>query len=174
MESSITYRKAPLVELIVEIRWPVQTIGLAGGPPIVTGQSAAFDIWFQRLTERLRAQGFHNLERLVPHDGIVLAQQPIFRYSRDDGMFPVIQLGHGVFTVNAGPPSYQSWRTFRPEVEAAVAALVETRPQEEPPAAFSRVALRYIDASGKICVGAAPTTPLSATTSGSASACPRA
>ncbi|NCA71591.1 MAG: TIGR04255 family protein [Sphingobacteriia bacterium] len=149
MESSITYRKAPLVELIVEIRWPVQTIGLAGGPPIVTGQSAAFDIWFQRLTERLRAQGFHNLERLVPHDGIVLAQQPIFRYSRDDGMFPVIQLGHGVFTVNAGPPSYQSWRTFRPEVEAAVAALVETRPQEEPPAAFSRVALRYIDRFGE-------------------------
>lgn len=145
MDQTITFKKAPLVELIVEIRWPVQTIAAAGGLPIVGGQSAAFDLWFQRLTEGLRAQGFHNLERLVPHDMFLLAHQPLYRYSRTGEQFPIVQFGHGIFTVNAGPPSYQSWEAFRPQVEQAIAGLVDTMPVDEAPAAFSFVALRYID-----------------------------
>jgi uncharacterized protein (TIGR04255 family) len=145
MDQTVTYNKAPLVELIVELQWPIATIGSTGGPPIVGGQSAAFDIWFQRLTERLRAQGFHNLERLVPHDMFLLAHQPLYRYRRGDDRFPIVQLGHGIFTVNAGPPHYRSWAALRPQVAEAVAALVDTKPVDDPPAAFSRVALRYID-----------------------------
>ncbi|HSO82083.1 TIGR04255 family protein [Thiocapsa sp.] len=145
MEQTVTYNKAPLVELIVEVQWPVATIGTTGGPPIVGGQSAAFDLWFQRLTERLRAQGFHNLERLVPHDMFLLAHQPLYRYSLAEDRFPIVQLGHGIFTVNAGPPNYRSWAALRPQVEKAFAALVDTKPTDEPPTTFSRVALRYID-----------------------------
>jgi uncharacterized protein (TIGR04255 family) len=143
MDQTVTYRKAPLVELIVEVRWPVQTIGLTGGPPIVTGQSVAFDLWFLRLTDCLRAQGFHNLERMIPHEMFVMAHQPIYRYSGGT-KFPIIQFGYGIFTVNAGPPDYHSWNEFLPQVDRAITALVGTRPIDEP-VIFSRVALRYID-----------------------------
>lgn len=149
MEQNITYQKAPLVELIVELHWPVQAVGLAGGPPIIFGQDAVFDRWFQGLTSRLSTLGFHDLERLVPHSMPAMAYQPLFRYRRGSDAFPVVQFGHGIFTVNAGPPTYQSWQSFRPQVEQAVSALVETRPPEASAATFSRVALRYIDLFGE-------------------------
>jgi uncharacterized protein (TIGR04255 family) len=149
MEQIITYQKAPLVELIVELHWPVQAVGHAGGPPIIFGQDAVFDRWFQGLTSRLSTLGFHDLERLVPHSMPAMAYQPLFRYRRGSDAFPVVQFGHGIFTVNAGPPTYQSWRTFRPQVEQAVSALVQTRPSESSAMTFSRVALRYIDLFGE-------------------------
>lgn len=145
MEPSVTYNKAPLVELIVEIRWGVQTAGIAGGPAIVIGQSALFDLWSQQLGHALRSQGYHNLERLIPHGMVLLANQPLFRYSQEGERFPIVQLGHGIFTVNAGPPTYRCWASFRPQVEQAVKALVENKPGGSEPATFSRIALRYID-----------------------------
>ena len=149
MEQTVTYNKAPLVELIVEVQWQVQTIGVPGGPPIVGGQSAAFDIWSQQLGSALRAHGYHNLERLVPHDMFLLAHQPLYRYSREGERFPIVQIGHGIFTVNAGPPSYQSWKAFLPQVTEALEALVSTRPAAVGPETFSRVGLRYIDRFGE-------------------------
>jgi uncharacterized protein (TIGR04255 family) len=111
----------------------------------VGGRSADFDLWFQKLTDGLRAQGFHNLERLVPHDMFVLAHQPLYRYGREGERFPVVQFGHGIFTVNAGPPHYQSWESFRPQVEKALATLVHAKPPQAEVASLSLVALRYID-----------------------------
>lgn len=146
MGKVVSYKNAPLVELIVQVQWPVQTLGVPGGPAIVTGQSAAFDIWFQRLTGVLREQGFHELERLVPHEMVVMAERPIYRYRRTDAPFPIIQFGHGIFTVNAGPPGYHSWKTFRPNVKQAIAALVKSKPDELQLDGFSRASLRYIDA----------------------------
>ena len=146
MEKIVSYKYAPLVELIVQVQWSVQTIGVPGGPPIVTGQSAAFDIWFQRLTGALREQGFHELERLVPHDMVAMAGKPLYRYHRTDAPFPIVQFGHGIFTVNAGPPSYHSWKTFRPNVKQAIDALVGSKPDELKLDNFSRASLRYIDA----------------------------
>ena len=144
MEQIISYNKAPLVELIIEIQWSVATIGIAGAPPIVAGQSTALDLWFPSLTERLRTQGFHNLERMVPHEMFAMAHQPIYRYSKDGARFPIIQFGHGVFTINTGPPNYHSWVAFRSQVEQAMTALVDTKSNDEP-AAFSRIMLRYIN-----------------------------
>jgi uncharacterized protein (TIGR04255 family) len=143
MDMHVTYNKAPLVELVALAQWPVQA--LASVPPIVTGQSAAFDLWFQRLTQTLREQGFHELERLSPHDMPPIAGRPLFRYRRSNESFPIVQFGHGVFTVNAGPPSYYDWQRFRPQVEAALEALVSAKPEELALDAFSRASLRYID-----------------------------
>jgi uncharacterized protein (TIGR04255 family) len=146
MEKPVTYNKAPLVELIVQVQWPVQILNLPGGPPIVTGQSAAFDIWFQRLTGAMRDQGFHELERLIPHDMPVFAGKPLYRYRRADEPFPIVQFGHGIFTVNAGPPNYRSWKMFQLYVHDALTALIETKPDDLPLDGFSRASLRYIDA----------------------------
>jgi uncharacterized protein (TIGR04255 family) len=145
MHKTVTYQRAPLVELIVEIKWPVQTIGVAGVPPIISGQSAIFDLWSQQFGHALRTLGYHNLERLVPHDMLVMAHQPLFRYRREDEQFPVVQMGHGIVTINAGPPTYHSWQTFRPQVERFITALVEARPADGGPSNLSQVALRYID-----------------------------
>jgi|GEM_PF-2309060 len=142
---SISYAKAPLLELIVEIRWQVSATGIPGGPGIISGLSAEFDLWFQELTNTLRGQGFHNLERLVPHDMPVMAHQPVYRYRLSDDPFPVVQFGHGIFTVNAGPPSYESWSSFRPRVEQVLEALIASRPDGLELDVFSRASLRYID-----------------------------
>lgn len=146
MESTLSYNKAPLVELIVEIRWPVDTVGIQGGPGFVSGLSPAFDIWFQQLTSALRELGFHNLERLVPHHMPVLAHQALYRFKRIDDHYPVVQFGHGIFTVNVGPPHYESWKVFRPYAEKVIAALVANKPVELELTEFSRASLRYIDA----------------------------
>ncbi|MGB5833332.1 MAG: TIGR04255 family protein [Thiohalocapsa sp.] len=146
MDKPITYNRAPLVELIVQVQWPVQILNIPGAPPIVAGHSAMFDIWFQRLTGVLRDQGFHELERLIPHDMPVLAGSPLYRYRRAGEPFPIVQFGHGIFTINAGPPNYHSWNAFRPYVDGALKALINSKPEDLNLTEFTKASLRYIDA----------------------------
>jgi len=143
---NVTYENAPLVELIVEVRWPVKTIGVPGAPPIVGDTSATFDLWFQQLTVALREEGFQELERLVPHDTPPFAHQPVFRYRQPGERFPIYQFGHGIFTINAGPPNYVSWKSFRPTVKTGLEALIDAKPSELQ--SFTNASLRYIDSFG--------------------------
>jgi uncharacterized protein (TIGR04255 family) len=145
--TNITYEKAPLVELIVEVRWPVKTIPISGGPPIVHDPSAVFDLWSQQLTGALHKEGFQALERLIPHDIPAIAHQPVYRYSKpgERERFPICQFGHGIFTINAGPPNYESWESFRPTVLAGLKALAGAKPAESDINAFQGTSLRYID-----------------------------
>lgn len=147
--TKITYQKAPLVELIVEVRWPVKTIPIPGGLPIVNDSSAVFDLWYQQLTGSLQKEGFQSLERLVPHNMPVMAHQPVYRYLMPGKQFPICQFGHGIFTVNAGPPNYKSWESFRPIVLACLNALSNARPEEIKPDEFQGASLRYIDSFGE-------------------------
>lgn len=143
----IHYKRAPLVELIAEIRWPVD------GPPAPDGSvrapvidpSAAFDRWCCALLRALAGAGFTDVERVVPHGAPVLQHQPVLRFRRPDARFPVVQFGHGVFTVNGGPPTYHSWRQFRPYVEWGIRACLENRPSEKHPPRIDFFNLRYID-----------------------------
>lgn len=152
MNQVTTYHDAPLIELIVELRWSVETNsppGLPpGAPPFVSNTSATFDRWFNTFSTRLEELGYHNIERLVPHDFPPTIYQPIFRYRKKRGMpFPVIQFGHGIFTINAGPPDYISWNLFRPEVESGIKALIESKPKtDDSPGKFISANVRYIDA----------------------------
>ena len=141
---AVTYERAPLVELIVELRWAVAAMGPPDGPQVPVGASTTFDRWFEALASRLRGQEYRYLERLVPHEMPPMVGQPIFRFRREDERFPGVQLGHGIFTVNAGPPSYQSWEAFQPVLRAALEAFVETRPADGPNELAS-ASLRYID-----------------------------
>ncbi len=146
VNDSITYKKAPLVELIVEVRWAVETMPIpGGGPAFIAGRSATFDSLFQNLSNDLREAGYHELERLVPHDMPPMARKPVFRFKRQGQKFPVVQLGHGVLTVNAGPPDYISWNVFRPEVEKALSSLATHKSKEDPSNLFHNISLRYID-----------------------------
>lgn len=142
MTDSITYKKAPLIELIVELRWSVSVFT---GTPVIAGTDVTFDAWFQALTVKLRELGFHELERLVPHNVMNFAQQPIFRYKKAGAPFPICQFGHGIFTINAGPPSYTKWEEFRPVVEQSIQALLQSKPEKAGINTLAGASLRYID-----------------------------
>lgn len=145
---TISYKKAPLLELIVEVRWPVRTITQSGGPPIIADPSSHFDIWFQGIADSLK-DSHPELERLLPHEMPPLAHQAIFRFKKPGAAFPIYQFGHGIFTVNAGPPDYKSWEVFRPQVQTGIEALIRSMPEDGSPETFISVSLRYIDAFRK-------------------------
>lgn len=150
LSTSTIYQNAPLVELIVELRWHVDVSSPLGGPQFVTHTSASFDQWFNRFSSKLESQGYVNLERLVPHDFPALAYQPIYRYKRKhEAAFPLIQFGHGIFTMNAGPPNYIDWEGFRPEVESGIKALVSSIPETGGINILNSASVRYIDAFGE-------------------------
>lgn len=141
----ITYANAPLLELIVEVRWAVAGVP-PGGPPIVNSKSPVFDKWNNRLSVALEDLGYHHLERLIPHDFPPTVQQPIFRFRRKSGVnFPLVQFGHGIFTINAGPPNYIDWKSFRPDVDAGISALLKSKPDDSEVKHFDALSIRYID-----------------------------
>lgn len=143
--STTYYRHAPLIELIVEVRWPISEPS-NGNPTVVTGSSPYFDNWFHELTNRLASEGLTVLERLTPHDMPSFAHQPVFRYSlATEELFPKCQFGHGVFTINIGPPNYRSWKSFRAQIQSYLNSLCASMPDGAPFRGFNHASLRYID-----------------------------
>jgi uncharacterized protein (TIGR04255 family) len=145
VEKTITFENAPLVELVVEVRWPVKSVKLPNGMNIITDTSAIFDQWYKGLLEELQKAGYSSMERIVPQEMLPIAQQPVFRFTKAGEKFPLVQFGYGVFTVNAGPPSYVSWENLRPEVERNIGLLLSMMPKEAGVESFEHVSLRYID-----------------------------
>lgn len=144
----VTYAKAPLLELIVELRWMAPAIGMPpGAPQFISSKSPIFDKWNNRLSVSLEDMGYQHLERLLPHDFPPALHQPIFRFKRKSKIqFPLVQFGHGIFTINAGPPDYIDWKSFRPDVEAGISALLASRPVDSGINELTAVSIRYIDA----------------------------
>lgn len=148
-----SFNKPPLIELIAELRWGLP--GLPKGnplpnmpPPMVSGDNK-LDEFFMRFGGAIYADGFQNVERLVPQGFPFMAYQPVCRFRKhDNSTHPALyQVGPGVFTANAIPP-YKSWEEFSPVVKRGVEALLATRNDMERDEAFFSVSLRYIDAFG--------------------------
>ena len=151
---SITFAKAPLVEIIAELRWgrlpqlspqPNQAITL---PLQMAGLNASkLDEFFMRFGGEIYQHGFDRNERLVPPGFPLIIFQPVYRYRKSAGTDASVlfQAGPGVFSANAIPP-YRSWDTFAPVVQAGVEALLKTREETEKTLPFTSVSLRYIDA----------------------------
>jgi len=150
---SQTFEKAPLVEIIVEVRWAD-----AAGIPQVDGGLLQFpvnnnsaDEFYMRFGGAAYSNGFRQTERLVPAGFPVMPGQAIYRY-RPPSDFPdelarsaLWQIGSGVFTANATPP-YKSWLEFSPWVAKGIQAVLDTRNDSEKNSDFASVSLRYIDA----------------------------
>lgn len=149
---SITFAKAPLIEIIVELRWVPPQIALQPqqqGIPLVipTLGSSKLDEFFMRLGGRLHQQGFQAVERLLP-PGFSVLHQPTYRYRKtaDPLSSPVLcQAGDGLFSIHGLPP-YHSWESFYPVVENGIGALLEARDPSQKNLPFVSVSLRYIDA----------------------------
>ena len=123
--ASTVYKKAPLVEMVAEVRWDLA--------PLAAVPNAALDPFHDSLkgalTTELAKGGFSLVEELVPAEvpREFLAGQVVTRYRKSASEWPIIQLGPGVFTVNVDA-SYSGWATFRPYLELAFNALVSSHP----------------------------------------------
>ncbi|AVQ83836.1 hypothetical protein C4F17_24380 [Variovorax sp. PMC12] len=149
---SQTFEKAPLVEIIVEVRW-ADAAGFpqAGGGLLQLPVNNAADEFYMRFGGAAYSNGFRQTERLVPPGFPVMPGQAIYRY-RPASDFPdelarsaLWQIGSGVFTANATPP-YKSWLEFSPWVAKGIQAVLDTRNEAEKNSDFASISLRYIDA----------------------------
>src|SRR5258708_31073490 len=151
---SITFARAPLVEIIAELRWvppqttiPSQQQPLAFQIPFLGGTKQ--DEFFMRLGAELHQYEFQVVERLVPPGFLTLLYQPIYRYKKATEESSVLyQAGAGLFSAHGVPP-YRSWDKFVPFVERGIGAMIATRDSAEKDVHFASVSLRYIDAFTK-------------------------
>jgi len=142
MPADFVYENPPLVEVIVEVRWLLQPLGVVAGGAVDPHFSAVTE----DLTRKLVGMGFSHVEKLVP-DMVpleLLAHRPSHRYRKAPETWPLYQLGPGLFTVNIVPP-YQGWASFREVVRQGLERLYETYPLAERYLRAERVELRYID-----------------------------
>lgn len=157
----MTLTNAPLVEIIAELRWTPQLPGIVFPPapsarPQYSHHSVQTDVtdieaFFSRLGRAVGTLGFSNAERLLPAGLPVIAQQPIYRYRKDESP-TLYQVGPGLFSANTTPP-YTSWTTFVSDVKCGVEALLASRSELENDGHFTSIALRYIDSFKQDLIG---------------------
>lgn len=156
---SITFAKAPLIELVMELRWipkgstplepaPIQLQGQQG-PSVFLGGTKQEE-FYMRAGGELYRTGFDRSERLLPAGAPFALYQPVFRFrSESQGRRSILyQVGYGMFSVNALPP-YDSWDKFLPFVSEGVQVLLGSRAEADQGQAFSQVTLRYINFFGE-------------------------
>lgn len=132
-DMSITFKNAPLVELVAELQWePVlSTAKDAGGSevqvPLSLLDPSEFEHFFQRFGGAIYQHGFRQMERLIPHGAPIPHNRVACRYRHDEQKDSLLtQVGPSIFSVNALPP-YKTWAEFRPWIERAVSALFEAQ-----------------------------------------------
>jgi len=147
-----SFRNAPLLELIAELRWqppyptlPVAQPGVQIAVPVGLG-TLQIDNFLHQFGGEVYKRGFQRMERVYPSGLPVVQGQTIARYRSDaPGSTTIIyQVGAGLFSANAVAP-YRTWKHFRPAVESGVEVLLQTREQNERTIPFNPVSLRYID-----------------------------
>jgi uncharacterized protein (TIGR04255 family) len=149
---SVTYKNAPLVELITEIRWGAGALAPNPGPQIsfhTVGPAAGSDEeLYGHFGALMAEQGFGRSERLAPMGISAPPAQATIRYRPTDTKLasPLFQIGQGVLTANALPP-YKSWVEFSPKVRLGIDILFNAHTRANLPLPSVQVAVvRYIDA----------------------------
>ena len=135
----ITFSKAPLIELIAELRWtPQGSTSIAPAPPQPGPAPTLFlgggkqEEFYMRFGAALYNQGFNRSERLSPPGFPFILQQPVYRFlsEAEDKKSVIYQVGFGIFSVHAVPP-YRSWSQFLPLVTKGIGILLESRLQAD-------------------------------------------
>ena len=140
------FQNAPLVEIVAELRWRIQKPAVAdqAGNPIQLPIAPIDDTvtaLFHRTTTAVAKHGFDRLEQLLPPGLPMPVSLPVYRCRRTDEVPVLIQIGPGMFSVNALPP-YKSWKEFHPHLEGGIEGLLEALADKPE----LTVSLRYIDA----------------------------
>ncbi len=153
----LTFKKAPLVELIAELKWalpgaPPPDVAQMPGMPFPIFHAAGDEEFFMRFGAQAHQQGFSNAERIIPPGFPSPPFQVVYRYRKSGVSKDVLQVGPGVFSANALRP-YQSWHIFRPSVGAGISALLEARAPADKESPFTAVTIRYVNSFTKELTG---------------------
>jgi len=130
-------KNAPLKEVIFELLWelPLDQTGF----PIDTGFELAQGIFASKIKKdfpvhkKTIPEGFQNV-RLYP--------KPIHQFWKKEITWPVVQLGHGIMTVNDTDANYIWEDNFLPNIKNSLTILLDSYENQLP---FNRVSLKYID-----------------------------
>jgi uncharacterized protein (TIGR04255 family) len=126
----------PLVEAVAELRWALAAA--ATGVPRDPGT----EIVLGRIGERLRGELPQLVDLPAPQGAVPF--RPRHQLRPASGLWPVLQVGPGVLTVNQG--SGYAWPRFEPLVRRALDALFASYPVELHPLRPTVAALRYVNA----------------------------
>jgi uncharacterized protein (TIGR04255 family) len=155
---TVSFAKAPLVELIAEFRWiPKDAVGtITAQEPQAVQQPTffigppRFEEFYMCLGAELYKVGFNRSERLIQPNFPVPLHQAVYRFRSDASAKTasvLFQVGPGIFSVHGVPP-YRSWETFLPFVRMGIEALLKCRDQVLNKEPLTQVILRYIDFFG--------------------------
>ena len=152
---AITFEKAPLVELIAELKWDVNDVHprfpVSGNVlhqqfvnPTSINSTSEF---FTQFGTGANKASFSRTERLVPELVPLFAEQIVLRFRPTDvkNNSALYQIGPGIFSTNAMPP-YRSWQEHRPILVNGVKMLLDARSSIDKDKPFTSLSLRYLDA----------------------------
>ncbi|PTT99935.1 hypothetical protein DBR45_25345 [Pseudomonas sp. HMWF031] len=152
---AINFQNAPLIEVIAELRWgagfsfpPQLVAGLQGQQININMEASQHEEFFMNFGAECGARGLQRAERIVPQGFPMLPGQVVYRFrSNERSQHNLLQVGPGVFTVNALPP-YESWVSFQDFMSKGLDALLSSRPENEATTSFSSVNIRFINGFG--------------------------
>ncbi|MEP1085824.1 TIGR04255 family protein [Algoriphagus sp.] len=135
--SSTKLKKAPLKEVIFELRWEaaVDTTGIQ--------IDKGFDLAQGKFASR-QEQEFPVYKKLLPDNiPFKIYGSPINQFWKGELEWPVVQHGQGVLAINDVEASYEWEEKFFPLIKDTFTKLMESY---NTPLKFNRIKLQYIDA----------------------------
>jgi uncharacterized protein (TIGR04255 family) len=151
----VTFRNAPLVETVAEVRWQSAQGGVSIPQPAALSQPAIsvvvgttdLENFYTQFGGEIFERGFARSERIVPVGVPALQGQAVmrFRSSLPEKATVLYHVGPGIFSANALPP-YRSWNHFAPDVETGLDVLLAVRNTNEKERQFNPISLRYLNA----------------------------
>ncbi len=134
--------KAPLVEVIFELRWGKQI-------PMEHGVSVDFDPAeqaflpgeFKRIAEQ---KGFREVEALAKPHQMMMPYQAAHRFRKSKDTWPCLQIGMGILTVNQVNEGYE-WESFRKSAQLGLTMLEQAHPHGLKELPGKALVLRYLD-----------------------------
>lgn len=123
--STEIFHNAPLAEMIVEIKWRLEPIRTIPGGAL----DPFYDILKKSLSEQFRKIGFSVIRNKIPDEvpRELLGGQVTTQFRSADGVWPLYQLGPGIFTINI-TEQYTDWRDFRGTIVDGLKSLLASHP----------------------------------------------
>jgi uncharacterized protein (TIGR04255 family) len=141
--------KAPIAEVVFELRWALQS---DPGLPAFLHSDPGFAPLLNAFTEAMKKAGF-GVTRDMSHPSQTGAYGVARRFTTGaDKPFPIMQIGPGIFATNES--SLYDWSSFRAQVIQGVRSVLKCYPKLKSfPLKPNYLELRYVDVFDKTLLG---------------------
>jgi len=143
--------KAPLAEVIFELRWAIQ----GDEAHAVFQTDPGFPQLLDKFTKIIKPAGYSFYKDMnqpaLQTPGYGVARR---YYPGADSPFPIMQIGPGIFATNES--SLYEWNSFRGQIKKGLKALLDAYPKiGYAPLSPNRIEIRYVDVFNKTLFGKA-------------------